>query len=144
MTRKPGAAGAARETLRVETPDPAGAGVPLHSDPDAGERRTAPRPPSCEERHDETATATATDEALAGLDVGRFFDLFDLAWPFYGTLIAITSGSAVALHLGRRRRPVAAWGGEEWHGVSGDPYTMGGEGGDAERLDLPRPPVGER
>ncbi len=26
MTRKPGAAGAARETLRVETPDPAGAG----------------------------------------------------------------------------------------------------------------------
>jgi hypothetical protein len=82
--------------------------------------------------------------ALAGLDVGRFFDLFDLAWPFYGTLIAITSGSAVALHLGRRRRPVAAWGGEEWHGVSGDPYTMGGEGGDAERLDLPRPPVGER
>ena len=82
--------------------------------------------------------------ALAGFGAGRWFDLWEVAWPFYASLLAITSGSAVALHYARRRRPVGAWGGEEWHGAGGDPYTMGGDGGDAERLDLPRPPVGER
>ncbi|HRS37467.1 MAG TPA: hypothetical protein P5144_16110 [Thermoanaerobaculia bacterium] len=78
--------------------------------------------------------------ALAGLDVGKFFDLFDLAWPFYGTLIAITSGSAVALHLGRRRaaRSPFAYGGDS------QPYHYDPEGSfDDTRdhdLDLPAPP----
>lgn len=79
--------------------------------------------------------------ALAGLDVGRFFDLFDLAWPFYGTLIAITSGSAVALHLGRRRaaRPLGMYD-ESTHAY---PYETAGSYDDTRTLDdlgLPAPP----
>lgn len=40
---------------------------------------------------------------LAGFDVGKFFPLWDAAWSFYSTLILITSGSAVAIHLTGRK-----------------------------------------
>jgi hypothetical protein len=46
--------------------------------------------------------------ALAGFDVGRFFDLFEVAWPFYSTLIGITSATAATLHVTGRRPPGAA------------------------------------
>lgn len=67
MTRKPGAAGAARETLRVETPDLEGAGVPLHADPDAGARRTAPRPPSWGQGDQQPADDAAGDRDVVPL-----------------------------------------------------------------------------
>jgi len=83
---------------------------------------------------------------LAGAGVGRWLELWDGAWPFYGTLLAITSGSAVAIHYARRRRPSGEVYGAPW---GGDPYGYGGgygEGvhGGGEGLDLPRAPVGER
>ena len=43
--------------------------------------------------------------ALAGFNVGRFFDLFEVAWPFYSTLIGITSATAATLHVTGRRQP---------------------------------------
>ncbi|OQC42273.1 MAG: hypothetical protein BWX64_00290 [Acidobacteria bacterium ADurb.Bin051] len=80
---------------------------------------------------------------LAGFGVGSWLTLWDGAWPFYASLLAITSGSAVALHLGRqRRRPVVPdWG--------ADPYGLGGgdDGREHEELEvgLPTPPrVGDR
>ncbi len=77
---------------------------------------------------------------LAGFGVGSWLALWDAAWPFYGSLIAITSGSAVAIHYARRR-PVAPWGGDPYQL---DPYTNGGHGDGGDELDLPRPPVGGR
>lgn len=79
--------------------------------------------------------------ALAGLDIGRYYDLFEPAWPFYASLIAITSGSAVALHLGRRRaaRPLGMYD-ESTHAY---PYETAGSYDDTRTLDdlgLPAPP----
>jgi len=46
-----------------------------------------------------------THLVLAGLNVGRFFELWEAAWMFYATLIGITSAGAVILHAtGRSAR----------------------------------------
>jgi len=84
--------------------------------------------------------------ALAGFGAGRWFDLWEAAWPFYASLLAITSGSAVAIHYARRRNRGGAWGGDPYGtplGYAGELYDGGGhDAGDG--LDLPRPPVGGR
>lgn len=48
--------------------------------------------------------------ALAGFKVGQFQELFEVAWPFYSTLIGITSAAAVIINSlsGSRARAVEA------------------------------------
>lgn len=45
--------------------------------------------------------------ALAGFNIKKFFDLFDVAWPFYASLIGITSTAAVMIHKRTRNRSIA-------------------------------------
>lgn len=40
----------------------------------------------------------------AGFNVGKFFELFEIAWPFYASLIGITSTAAVFIHRGAQAR----------------------------------------
>ncbi len=75
--------------------------------------------------------------ALAGFDVGKFFDLFEIAWPFYAALIGITSTAAVAIHRSARRQSAAA---ALVNAVSPAAYVPPGAELEEETYDLPRPP----
>jgi len=48
-----------------------------------------------------------THLVLAGLDVGRFFDLWEAAWPFHAALIGTTSATGAVLHVQKKRREAA-------------------------------------
>lgn len=72
---------------------------------------------------------------LAAADWRRAFDLWREAWPFYASLVAVTSAAATVLHVQGRTSAGSYYGGN-------DGQEVGNAGRERAELDYPRPSAG--